>query len=137
MKLTEDLEQALQAIGAKTRITIVLYLGLLLVCMMSKKFLLIKDLMADLKSIFTNNIEAEQESQLVALLMQQLKTKIQKLKYSLSNKAKNNVKQEDEFELKFNTDKPKTKEEEAADKMRSKVDQFFVIWTQYVVTHYL
>lgn len=49
--------------------------------MISRKFGLVKDLLSDLRSIFSSSLlSSEKESEEVALLMQKLKTQIQKLK---------------------------------------------------------
>lgn len=61
----------------RTRIALVIYLGLLQVCMISRKFHLVKDLLSDLKSILGNNfLQSEKDTSQVALFMQKLKTQI-------------------------------------------------------------
>ena len=73
----------------RTRITLVIYLGLLQVCMISRKFTLVRDLLADLKSILNSSLlSSEKESETVGMLMQKLKTQIQKLKYILQITSK-------------------------------------------------
>jgi hypothetical protein len=73
----------------RTRITLVIYLGLLQVCMISRKFTLVRDLLADLKSILNSSLlSSETESETVGMLMQKLKTQIQKLKYILQITSK-------------------------------------------------
>lgn len=43
----------------------------------------------------------------------------------------------DEFELKFESNKPKTKDQLEEDLRRLKIDSFFEIWIQYIITHSL
>lgn len=117
--------------GARTRIVVVLYLGLFQVCMISRKFFLLKDLLADIKTIFNKQEDPSQ----IGILMQKLKTSIQKLKYSLVP-PKVEV-QEDDFDARFKETKQKTKEELEEELRHFKIDSFLHLWFHYLTSHWL
>ena len=75
--LSDQIEIGLQTVGAKTRIVIIIYLGLLEVCLASRKYMLLREILSDLRVIFFNRHNEESNvngvSQ-IAMMMQKLKT---------------------------------------------------------------
>lgn len=117
--------------GARTRIAMVLYLGLFQVCMVSRKYFLLKDILADLKQILQNSGNPAQ----IGIMMQKLKTSIQKLKYSLIPPKVEQ--EEDDFAAKFKENKPKTKEEIEEEIRFFKIDSFMQLWFHFVTAHWV
>ena len=80
--LTDDIEIEMQTAGAKTRIAVIIYLGLIEVCLASRKYMLLRDILSDLRVVFFNKQNEESPSSgttQIAIMMQKLKTHIQKL----------------------------------------------------------
>lgn len=76
---TDQLEIGLQTLGTKTRIVINIYLGLLEVCLASRKYMLLRDILFDLRIIFFNRHYEESSTSgisQIAMMMQKLKTQI-------------------------------------------------------------
>jgi len=72
----------MQIAGAKTRIAVIIYLGLIEVCLASRKYMLLRDILSDLRVVFFNKQNEESPSSgttQIAIMMQKLKTHIQKL----------------------------------------------------------
>ncbi len=80
--LTDDIEIEMQTAGAKTRIAVIIYLGLIEVCLASRKYMLLRDILSDLRVVFFNKHNEESPSSgttQIPIMMQKLKTHIQKL----------------------------------------------------------
>eukprot|EP00347_Sterkiella_histriomuscorum_P004436 403360465 len=133
--LHADFEVQLQDASTKIRTTLIIYISLVQLCFISKKFGMVKSLLYDIRTILSKKItEGNFNSQEINL--QKLKTKIQKFKYQLLKNDQDHSQQED---LQYQQvgaafDKP-TKEQEEQLKQKNKVNQFILLWLRFIISH--
>lgn len=130
--LSDQIEIGLQTVGAKTRIVIIIYLGLLEVCLASRKYMLLREILSDLRVIFFNKHNEDSNASgisQIAMMMQKLKTQIQKLSQSLEPVEQNNIPPP--------LVKTKSKEELEEESIAFKMNLFLEEWIQFCCSHHM
>ncbi|CDW90006.1 wd-40 repeat-containing protein [Stylonychia lemnae] len=119
----------------KVRATMIIYISLIQLSFIAKKFGMVKQLVVDLRNILgtrllEGNISADD------INLQNLKTKIQKFKYTLMKPIETDQEKEDLQYQQVGVGLNKlTKEQEDLIKMRNKINQFMILWIRFIISH--